>query len=127
MRLALTGGGQINFGSLNAPGADLLLHVGAGAASGNINVRSLSAFYQAGFTGPIDLTGSVDGQTGSNAASLGRIGQEPTAPQPFAATTDAIPLPGSTYQLNNCPIATANCGFPNPTPTPTPTPPSASH
>ncbi len=116
VRLALTGGGLIKFGSFNAPGADLLLHVGSGSATGNINVYSLSAFYQTGYSGPIDLTGTVGGQTGGTAASLGRIAQEPTAPQPFAPTTNASVLPGSAYQVNKCPITSVNCGFPTLTP-----------
>ena len=100
MRLALTGGGQVQFNGFNAPNADVLLHVGSGSASGSLNVASLSAFYQTGFLGPINLTGSVGGQSGSAAASASRIGQEPTAPPAFSASTNVTPLPGPTFQLN---------------------------
>ena len=111
VRLALTGGGLVQFNAFNAPNADVLLHVGSGSASGSLNVASLSAFYQTGFLGPINLIGSVGGQGGSAAASAGRIGQEPTAPPAFSASTNVTPLPGPTFQLNNCTITAPNCTF----------------
>ncbi len=111
VRLALTGGGSVQFNDFNAPNADLLLHVGSGSASGSLNVANLSAFYQSGNAGPINLTGSVGGQSGGVAASVSRIGQEPTAPAAFAATTNASYVPGPTFQVNQCPISLANCGL----------------
>ena len=113
VRLALTDGGVIRFGNLNAPGADLLLHVGSGVASSasgtTINVYSLSVFYQTGHTGPVNLAGTVGGQSGRNAASLSRIAQSPTAPAAFAPTTDATSAPDPRFQVNQCVIDAAIC------------------
>ena len=115
VRLALPGGGLIQFGNFNAHTADLLLHVGSGSARSvpgdAIDVHALSAFYQSGSNGPIDLTGSVNGQVGNAAATASRIGKEPNPPIPFGTSTGSTYVPGSNFRMNQCAITSVNCAL----------------
>jgi hypothetical protein len=82
---------------LSAPNAQLLLDLKmTGRATGTIDVAGLNVYYfgatpNAG--GGSNLTGSVDGRTGSAAAASGFVHS----------------LPGVNYALNNCPIQAVSC------------------
>ncbi len=103
VELALKGpGGTIAFDprtgfGLLAPNTQLLLDLQiSGRASGSIDVAGLNLYYfgttpNAGSGS--DLTGSVDGHTGSAAAASGFVHS----------------LPGVNYALNNCPIEAVSC------------------
>jgi hypothetical protein len=74
--------------------ADLFLVMQTGSASGTINVASLHLMYQSnGTTDQVDLMGTVDGQTGTNAATASFID----------------PLERLNYILNGCPIESSSC------------------
>ena len=77
VRISLTtGNGRITFGNFNAPQANLILDLGNGTApNGGINVRNLFITYTGtnSANGSVDLTGTVNGQGGTAAASAGQI------------------------------------------------------
>ena len=105
VQIALTPGGSIDFGNatpegggLQAPAAELLLLLGNGTATGNIDVAALGVAYSQG--GGATLTGSVSGLTQFAAANAGV----------------AFPLVDASYSLNGCAIGAADCGVPPPSP-----------
>ena len=63
-------GGTIGFTQLNAPTADLVLNLGGGNASGQINVGNLAVNGSGGSVSFINST--VAGQTGTAAAAVSR-------------------------------------------------------
>ena len=102
VQIALTPGGSIDFGNgattpgggFQAPSAELLLLLGTGTATGNINVADLGVAFSQG--GSATLTGSVSGLTQFAAAGAGV----------------AFPSPDLAYTLNGCEIGGAGCGIP---------------
>jgi len=96
-------GGTASFNNLIGTGANLVLALGTGTATGTMQVGGLLVIGQ---SGSATLTGSVAGVTTKAAAALGQI-------------TPAI---DPNYTFNGCTIGLAACA-PPPTPTPTPIPP----
>ena len=102
-------GGTATFANLAGPGANLVLGLGSGTATGAMQVGGLLVL---GAGGSAALTGSVAGVTTAAAAALGQI----------------TPAVNAAYTFNGCAIGLAACApapvIPTPvTPTPiTPTP-----
>ncbi len=91
VRLQLpTTGGTIAFSDLEAPTTDLLLFIGAGTATGRIDVADLLV---SGRLGGTELTGDVRGLVGSAAAR----------------ESELAPFLDSNYRINSCPIQSVNC------------------
>ena len=114
VRIALPGGGLIQFGTFAAAGTNLLLNVGSGSAvsgSGSIDVAALAAFYTHGSTGSIDLAGTVGSQSGNGAATISRIGQEQSDPAAFSPSTGFVYVPNASYRANKCAITSVNCAL----------------
>ena len=78
-----------------APGANLVLGLGTGTATGTMEVGGLLVLGQAGSA---NLFGSVAGVTTQAAAALGRI----------------LPAINANYTFNDCVIGLAACGAPTP-------------
>jgi len=94
----LVNNGTVQFGNGGAafdnPTTQLYLNLGLGFASGQITTRSLQVqFTGQGVNQVINLTGTVNGLTGSTAASGSFI----------------VPRTNNNYQLNGCPIQSQNC------------------
>jgi hypothetical protein len=83
-------GGDVALNNLVGPGADLILFLRAGTASGNVVLNGLSII---GTGGNSNQFGTIGGLTGSAAAGKAKIG----------------PQPNSKYQFNNCPVSSVNC------------------
>ena len=83
-------GGSINFNNLGAPTTDLLLFIGAGSATGRIDVGDLLV---SGRLGGTDLTGTVRGLAGTAAARAAEL----------------APFLSANYRLNSCPLQSVNC------------------
>lgn len=113
LRIAQTQGGQVLFGTLLAPSTNVVLHIGTGRASSrggtNIDVENLFLFYRSGAPS-VDLFGTVNGQTGSGAATISRIARETTTlafgPTPAGAL---VFEPSPVFQINQCGITSVNC------------------
>ena len=91
IRLQLpTSGGSIRFADLEAPTTDLLLFIGSGNATGQINVGNLLVM---GRGGTAALFGTV--------RDLGGVGA--------ARVSDIAPTPDTHYRVNNCPLQSVNC------------------
>ncbi len=88
-------GGTATFANLDGPGANLVLGLGTGTASGTMEVGGLLVLGQ---SGSATLVGSVDGVTTRAAAALGQI----------------IPAIDPSYTFNGCIIGAAICGAPTP-------------
>jgi filamentous hemagglutinin family protein len=89
-----TPNGAVNLGNINNRQMDLYLNLGTGIAAGQIAVGALQVEYtQPGTTQTIDLLGTVNGNTGFNAATASFI----------------QPQQKANYQVNGCPIESANC------------------
>jgi hypothetical protein len=87
-------GGTVNFANFDNPNTQLYLNLGTGFAEGQIMVDTLQVLYAPpGTTATIDLTGTVNGQSGKTAASASFI----------------QPLRKENYQVNGCPISSVNC------------------
>jgi filamentous hemagglutinin family protein len=87
-------GGTVDFANFQNPLTQLYLDLGTGFAAGQIAVDALQVQYVVpGTTQTIDLSGTVNGQSGSTAASASFI----------------LPLQKENYQVNGCPIESANC------------------
>jgi hypothetical protein len=87
--------GTATFANLDGPGANLVLGLGNGTATGKMEVGGLLVLGQAGSA---DLLGSVAGVTTQAAAALGRI----------------LPAINANYRFNDCVIGLAACGAPTP-------------
>lgn len=92
------GNGSLQFGAapggLQGPNTWLIVSVGGGSASGNINVKA----FDFGFTmppGTASFTGSVDGNTGAAGAG----------------TANIQPQPNANFRINGCPIHSVNCAL----------------
>ena len=84
-------GVSTNFNDLQAASSKLFLVLGAGSASGAINVQGLEVAYTGG--GGAGLSGSVNGRSGSGAASASFI----------------TPAVSGDYRINGCEIASTIC------------------
>ena len=84
-------GVSTNFNDLQAASSKLFLVLGAGSASGAINVQGLEVAYTGG--GGAGLSGSVNGRSGSGAASASFIS----------------PAVSGDYRINGCEIASTIC------------------
>ncbi len=86
--------GLVSFGNFNNQSTELYLNLSTGLAAGQIAVKALQVQYAApGTSQTINLIGTVDGQSGSTAASASFI----------------QPKEKNNYQVNGCPIGSANC------------------
>jgi filamentous hemagglutinin family protein len=100
-------GGTASFAGLAGPGAELVLALGSGTATGTMEIGGLVVL---GTGGSATLVGSVAGVTTRAAAALGEIS----------------PAVDPSYTFNDCIIGSAVCGAPTPppvTPVLVPTPP----
>ncbi len=89
-----TPNGAVNFGNFNNQKTELYLDLGTGFASGQIEVATLQVEYAPpGTFALINLLGTVNGQSGSTAASASFI----------------QPLRNNKYQVNGCPIESTSC------------------
>jgi filamentous hemagglutinin family protein len=86
-------GGSASFADLDGPGANLVLALGNGTASGTMQIGGLLVL---GASGSADLFGSVAGVTTQAAAALGQIS----------------PTVNLAYTFNDCTIGLAACGAP---------------
>jgi filamentous hemagglutinin family protein len=86
--------GLVSFGNFNNPSTELYLNLSTGLAAGQIAVKALQVKYAPpGTSQTINLLGTVNGQSGSTAASASFI----------------QPKEKNNYQINGCPIGSANC------------------
>jgi hypothetical protein len=86
--------GLVTFGNFNNQSTELYLDLGLARAAGQIAVNALQVQYaRPGTTQLINLQGTVDGFSGSTAASASFI----------------QPLENSNYQINGCTIGSVNC------------------
>jgi hypothetical protein len=95
LRISAGGNANITFdplAGLQGKNTWLILDIGTGKASGQINVKNLDV-NQTGQAGAAGLTGSVTGLTGAAAAGVSGI----------------QPSPNSNFRINSCPIASVNC------------------
>jgi hypothetical protein len=90
VRIDVAGNGGISLNELYAPSADLVLASPAGALTGALAANNLLIL---GYTGSANLSGTVLGRGGQQAAAAARIGQV-----------------NPNYLLNGCVIAAATCG-----------------
>ena len=88
-------GGTARFANLQGTGANLVLGLGTGSATGNMDVGGLLVL---GTGGSADLFGSVAGVTTQRAAALAQI----------------IPAINQAYTFNDCTIGAPFCGTPLP-------------
>jgi hypothetical protein len=89
------GGGTVQFsGGLNAPKTWLIVNVGNGTASGQINVEALDFGYTLP-PGRADFTGTINGFTGAAAAGVANI----------------QPQPNANFRVDGCPIHSVNCAL----------------
>lgn len=84
------GSGTVRFGNLVAPRTNLVLDLGAGFATGPIDVNSLLVLGNGGGT---SLSGIVNNFGGSQAAGVSII----------------APISATNYRINSCVIASVNC------------------
>jgi filamentous hemagglutinin family protein len=94
--LTISGEGTAHFASLQAPATQFLLDLTRGGkASGLIDVAGLNIFHAFNDTpfGAVNLTGAVNGTTGTAAAAKG-----------FSHLLSNI-----NYQINGCPVQSINC------------------
>ena len=93
---------------LQAPATPLLLHLGAGSATGTVNINTLQLFYGGETALPTSLGGTLRTTAGTIAEG------------PFAASQAGIGrqlsiyglaefVPNNKYQLNGCEIAAVSC------------------
>jgi hypothetical protein len=95
LRISAGGNANITFdplAGLQGKNTWLILDIGTGKASGQINVKNLDV-NQTSQAGAAGLTGSVTGLTGAAAAGVSGI----------------QPSPNSNFRINSCPIASVNC------------------
>ncbi|MFL5254048.1 MAG: hypothetical protein ACJ8AI_14350 [Rhodopila sp.] len=76
---ALTGGGTVNLGNLQAPNTTLFLDLGNGSATGQINVAGLHVRYGPPTSEKVNLRGSVAGVSGFGAAAISLVTPAPLA------------------------------------------------
>ncbi len=88
-----TGSGNVGLGVFLQPHVKLFLSLGAGTASGQVDVAGLQVAYSIATKVPVNLTGSVGGIAGQTAASTSHISPEPS----------------NNYQINGCPISAFDC------------------
>ena len=93
--IALTSpNGTVTFADFDNQKTQLYLDLGTGFASGQIEVDALQVEYtQPGTTATINLIGTVNGQSGTNAAFSSFI----------------RPIQKQNYQVNGCPIQSTSC------------------
>jgi hypothetical protein len=115
LSISLVGGGSgvvafdaSSVAGLQAPSTPLLLHLGAGSATGSVNINTLQLFYSGGTALPTTLRGTLRTTAGTVAggpfaASQAGIGQQSSI-YGLAAF-----VPNSKYQLNGCEIAAISC------------------
>jgi hypothetical protein len=84
------GSGAVAFTNLTAPRTNLILNLGAGFATGTIDVNSLLIL---GNGGGAALVGTVENFGGSQAAGVSVI----------------APLAASNYRINSCVVSSVNC------------------
>jgi hypothetical protein len=92
VRIDVAGNGGISLNELYAPSANLVLASPAGALTGALAANNLLIL---GYTGSANLSGTVLGRSGQQAAAAAQIGQV-----------------NPNYLLNGCVIAVASCGNP---------------
>jgi fibronectin-binding autotransporter adhesin len=88
-------GGTATFADLDGPGAELVLALGTGTATGKMELGGLLVL---GAGGSATLVGSVDGVTTRRAAALAEI----------------LPAIDPSYTFNGCPIGLPACGAATP-------------
>jgi hypothetical protein len=91
--LPATGTGNVGLGDFQQPNVKLFLNLGAGTATGQVNIAGLQLTYAQATTLTVRLTGTIGGIAGQTAASGSHIS----------------PLPSNNYQINGCPISSVNC------------------
>jgi hypothetical protein len=92
--IKLTNNGNVTFADFIAPTTQLYLNLVSGTATGQIAVKALQVDYAGqGTQSLVGLHGSVNGASGSSAASASFI----------------QPQPKNNYQVNGCPIQSVNC------------------
>jgi hypothetical protein len=87
------GTGVVALGDFQQPKVKLFLSLGAGTATGQVNIAGLQITYAKAATITVRLTGVIGGIAGQTAASGSHIS----------------PLPSNDYQINGCPISSVNC------------------
>ena len=88
-----TGTGNVGLGDFQQPKVKLFLSLGAGTATGQVDIAGLQITYARAAATTVHLTGMIDGISGQTAASGSHIS----------------PLPSNNYQINGCPISSVNC------------------
>ena len=91
--LPANGTGVVGLGDFQQPMVKLFLSLGAGTATGQVNIAGLQITHATAPTVTVNLTGVIGGISGQTAASGGHI----------------RPSPSNNYQINACPISSVNC------------------
>jgi len=87
----LPSSGNASFANLMAPNTTMVINLGGGAASGQLNLKFLAV--AGSEAGKANFTGTLGNLSGQEAAHNGVV----------------VPVPGANYRFNACIIGSVNC------------------